>query len=83
MDLLELNYIDGRPVSFDRASVILIEPHVSGAGTLVTLGPIERPRDLHVAEEYAMVRTEVTMSVMDRVVRRLERDRASGDGAPF
>jgi ribosomal protein L14 len=83
VDLFELHHVDGRPVSFDRTSVILIEPHVSGVGSLVTLGPIERPRDLHVSEEYAMIRTEVTMSVMDRVMRSMDEDREAGRGVPF
>jgi hypothetical protein len=78
-----MNYIDGRPVSFDRSIVILIEPHVSGTGTLVTLGPVEQPRDLHLVEEYTTVRTEVTMSVMDRALRRLRQDRGDGNDAPF
>lgn len=80
---MEFNYADGRPVSFDRHTVILIEPHESGTGTLVTLGPIERSRDLHLAESYAEVRKEVTMSVIDRAMRDMHIDRESGNGVPF
>jgi len=78
MDLFELHYIDGRPVMFERNTVLLIEPHVSGSGTFLRLGPIERPTEIHVREEYDFVKTEVTMSAMDRGIRSfLERRQAT------
>ena len=69
VDLLEMHHADGRPVSFDRHTILLIEPHESGTGTLVTVGSAERSRDLHLREDYAHVHEEATMSLIDRAVR--------------
>ncbi len=75
MILVEFHHVDGRPVTFDRETVILMEPHFSGEGTLVRLGAAERAHDMHLSESYDHVRTEVTLSQTDRVLRMLKQQR--------
>jgi len=84
VELLHFNHMDGRPVSFDRKSVLLFEPHESGAGTFLRAGPVEHPRDMHLAEEYELVETEVTMSSWDRATRSfLAKDESEAEKVPF
>lgn len=58
----ELHHKDGRPFSFDQTTVQFIEPHESGEGSLLVLGPKAIPREVHTAEEYEAVRKEVLQS---------------------
>jgi hypothetical protein len=66
MIMRELHHKDGRPFSFDRTTVQFIQPHESGEGSLLVLGPKAIPRVVHVAEEYEAVRKEVLQSDFDR-----------------
>ncbi len=67
-----MHQADGRPISFRRQMVMLIEPHPSGTGTLVVLGLDDYPRELHLSANYSEVRREVTMSDMERALRCLQ-----------
>ncbi|WP_242183036.1 hypothetical protein [Sphingomonas sp. CARO-RG-8B-R24-01] len=76
----ELHHKDGRPFSFDRTTVRFIEPHETGEGSLLVLGPKAGPRSVHVAEDYDAVRKEVLQSDWDRTAEQfLSRGRSSDD----
>lgn len=67
MALIEFHHAtDGRPVSFENHLVLIMEPHDSGTGTFVRLGPPERTHDLHLTEDYASVKREVTKTWVER-----------------
>lgn len=74
MELLDFHHVDNRPVAFEKSSVLLMEPHESGSGTFVRLGPIEHPRDMHLREDFELVSAEVKMSTMDRIMRSIAED---------
>lgn len=83
MALLEFHHAaDGRPVNFEHHLVLIMEPHEDGKGTFVRLGPIERPRDMHLAEDYDAVKAEVTMSPSARLMRDVK-DLIETEGMPF
>ena len=67
--MIDFHYADGRPVSFAPHMVIHAEPHLSGSGTAVTLGPSERPREMHLRESYEKVMAEIRMTDIERAMR--------------
>lgn len=82
MDLVEFHHVDDRPVAFERRSVLLLEPHMSGAGTFVRVGPVEHPRDMHLRENYAEIKAEVTMSSTELFLRDMS-DPHQDERVPF
>jgi len=83
LDLLEFHHIDNRPVTIERTSVLLMEPHISGSGTLMRVGPIERPYEFHLRDEYEFVKAEVLMSSISRAARSFLQNRAEGTTPSF
>lgn len=63
-----LTHIDGRPLAFDRNTVIYFEAHESGDGTRLRLAPADRPLEVHVREDYATVLKEVTETEIHRAM---------------
>lgn len=63
-----LTHVDGRPLAFDRNTVIYFEAHESGEGTRLRFAPAERPLEVHVRENYATVLKEVTETEIDRAL---------------
>jgi len=69
-----LTNMDGRPLAFDRKTVIYFEAHESGEGTLVRFVPVDCPLQVHVREDYEAVLNEVTESDIDRAARTFVAD---------
>ena len=81
MDLTEFHHSDGRPVAFDRNTVILVEPHADGTGTLMRLGPGERTVDMHLREDYEVVMAELKLTFMERTMRNFLRNQEEQSAA--
>lgn len=82
MAMQEFRQFNGEPVTFQTSAVTLYSPHSSGAGTKVVLGPLERPIELHLQDDYDAVRKELTLSVIDRITRDWAReDQATSEDA--
>ncbi len=69
MSLDEYTYFDGRKVSFDREKVVQIEPHQSGAGTLVRLLVADNMVEMHLREEYSYLQPRISESSWGRALR--------------
>lgn len=86
MDLDEYHYHDGRPVSFDRAKVIHLEPHESGSGTFVRLAFEGGSQALHLQEDYEFLKKRLAENWVDRAISNLNEKREAGetvDDFPF
>lgn len=81
MDLTEFHHSDGRPVSFARQTVLLVEPHESGNGTRLRLGPTDRTIDLHVREDYAAVMKELNLTTLERIMRGIVGEEAEAEAS--
>ena len=79
MAMEEFQQFSGEHVTFQTSAVTLYSPHPSGAGTKVILGPLERPIELHLRDDYDAVKRELTLTMADRLVRHLERQNGASD----
>ena len=80
MDLDHYHYHDGRPVSFDRTTVIHLEPHESGSGTFVRVAFEGGSTGMHLREEYEFLKVRLAEGEFDRAIREL-REEGPGENA--
>lgn len=86
MDLDDYHYHDGRPVSFDRKKVILLEPHESGSGTFVRLAYEGGSHAMHLREDYDFLKQRLAESSWDRAAAGaldILKGREDADKVPF
>lgn len=72
MDRHEFRLTTGGRVMLDKEGISFYGPHESGSGTRMIVGAIGQGLDLHLADEYAAVRSELTLPTVDRVLRNME-----------